>query len=990
MRQPLFRTVCLWTVLLFCALVQAQTASPYYAAPLQLTVDKAGAEATVGNVLCYSNRREFPNGNKNTVPDAATFDNTITDLKIGGSYNGDYWTFAVNAPEAGLYKFEFAAAHAKDGNHTLAVAQSADELSTMGETDENIAYTDVETLSIPNGNGNWHARLSLPVTMTLKQGLNCVKITFGGSSYCGNLDGLKVYRTYPPSPALSALTLGGKDILDDMDANDTYTINVPEGNPLPEVAATANELAEAEVEQATTGNMTATVKLYKKDGHELLKIYTVKYVYVGVATGYSFTWTTGDGTTDQTYVSSDGTYRAKRTATSNAAFSILGATNVYSDSRFKIKTGEKYALLVPANAKVESVTFASCYENYYNKDTNANTDSEWNPVTSGGTAGTFENGDASITTLRDIKVTFANHQAGTPIEFSVKKCAQTAFEKIIIAYSQINDHTLGYIGANTAEGEVKNVSGTLTLAFDREVSATSTAKVTIDNQPVRYQVKGSSLVAYYWDLTPSASHTLTLAANSVEDVFKNTYDKDIAVTFQTAAVQAVEMSEYDYVVASADELHTAVEAVNASNTAVDSPRKRIFVKNGDYVLDTTVKYENGQGKAAVTLTAHNVSIVGQSEDGVVLRSLCTNDGQGTAVLEVKGQNTYLQDLTLRTADFRTEQFLTDNTSYGRLLAVYVNGGQKTVMKHVTLQSNQDTYLCGHLGYHEDCTIHGTVDFIYAGGDNLFQNNTIVMENGGVIGAPATNTSQQWGLVFDACTIKAGNACYPEAGVTYEGYSLARPWQGEPRCYWLNTTMEILPADLGWRSMGDLITHFYEYNSMDKDGNKLDLSKRGNSPSSLNTYSPILTDAEAAEFNVHNILGGEDGWEPAKMTVQMAAPTVALSGNTLSWNSVENALGYVIYKDGEYLGNTTETTFEVPATAGAKYAVAAANAMGGLGEAAEAGTGVGIADNAIAETAVSSSAYYNAQGQHISAPAHGVTIRIDTMADGSRKVVKVNY
>lgn len=191
-------------------------------------------------------------------------------------------------------------------------------------------------------------------------------------------------------------------------------------------------------------------------------------------------------------------------------------------------------------------------------------------------------------------------------------------------------------------------------------------------------------------------------------------------------------------------------------------------------------------------------------------------------------------------------------SRGRLLAVYVNGGQKVIMKRVSLQSNQDTYLCGHRGYHEDCNIHGTVDFIYAGGDNFFLHNNIIMENGGVICAPSTNITQHWGLVFDSCTIKDGEV-FPEKA---SGYSLARPWQGEPRCYWLNTTMEILPSANGWRGMSKLVTHFYEYNSMDAKGNKLDLSKRGNSPSSINTYTPVLSDKEAEEFNVHNVLGGD--------------------------------------------------------------------------------------------------------------------------------------
>ena len=190
-------------------------------------------------------------------------------------------------------------------------------------------------------------------------------------------------------------------------------------------------------------------------------------------------------------------------------------------------------------------------------------------------------------------------------------------------------------------------------------------------------------------------------------------------------------------------------------------------------------------------------------------------------------------------------------------------------------------------------------------------------------------------------------------------------------------------------MSHVITHFYEYNSMDKDGKKLDLSKRGNCEGSLNTYSPILTDAEAAEFTAHNILGGEDGWEPAKMTEQMAATTATISGNTLSWNAVENALGYVVYKNGEFLANTTETTLDVADAANAEYTVAAANEMGGLGVAAKASLSTGITETVNAASVVSSE-YYNAQGQRIVTPMQGVVIRVDKMADGSKKIVKINF
>lgn len=37
----------------------------------------------------------------------------------------------------------------------------------------------------------------------------------------------------------------------------------------------------------------------------------------------------------------------------------------------------------------------------------------------------------------------------------------------------------------------------------------------------------------------------------------------------------------------------------------------------------------------------------------------------------------------------------------------------------------------------------------------------------------------------------------------------------------------------------------------------------------------------------------------------------------------------------------------------------------------------------------SSLYYNAQGQRILAPIHGIAIRVDRMADGSKKIVKLS-
>ncbi len=147
-----------------------------------------------------------------------------------------------------------------------------------------------------------------------------------------------------------------------------------------------------------------------------------------------FTWSTGEGTTDaneQKY--SDGSkYTYRRVATSNPLFKLLGTDKVYSDSRFKISTGKEYAVIVPSNVKVNKLVFKNCCENYYKKNSDTdNIDSEWDYIKSGDEKAVISN-DGKIESKQDITATFTNHQAGAPILFCVKKCAQVAYDAIEI------------------------------------------------------------------------------------------------------------------------------------------------------------------------------------------------------------------------------------------------------------------------------------------------------------------------------------------------------------------------------------------------------------------------------------------------------------------------------------------------------------------------------------------------------------------------------
>ena len=275
---------------------------------------------------------------------------------------------------------------------------------------------------------------------------------------------------------------------------------------------------------------------------------------------------------------------------------------------------------------------------------------------------------------------------------------------------------------------------------------------------------------------------------------------------------------YDYVVSTAAEFSEAVAAVNAANTSADAPRKTIFIKNGDYDF----------GSAEQRLTAYNVSLVGESRDGVVLHGL--RDGISNPVLNLRDRTGfYLQDLTVR-----------NDYDYGaselKGVAVAVYGGNKTAMRNVRMLSNQDTQVTGERAYFEDCEIHGTVDFICGGGSNYYYNTDLVLENrgGNCIAAPSTGGGLDFGYVFDSCTI----SCVEGSEAVVDGtYSLGRPWQNEPRIAYINTTMEVLPQAAGWASMAELPTHFFEYGSIDGDGEPVDLSGRTNSPSSTNAHNP---------------------------------------------------------------------------------------------------------------------------------------------------------
>ena len=384
----------------------------------------------------------------------------------------------------------------------------------------------------------------------------------------------------------------------------------------------------------------------------------------------------------------------------------------------------------------------------------------------------------------------------------------------------------------------------------------------------------------------------------------------------------------------AGSLLDVIDVVNGINANKDAARSFIFLPNGTYDLDATVK---------TAITGHNISIIGESEEGTVIvttpdRSI---EGLGKAdMFQLSGTNIYLQDLTLKNAlDYYGA--LSGGQAGGRA-AVIQDAGNRTIGKNVRMLSYQDTYYSSNAkqqAYWEDCDIHGTVDFICGGGDVRFQNTTISLEprnlngtGGRTVVAPTTNTN--FGYVFDNCKVV-------DLAEGKGDWNFGRTWQNTPITVYLNTTLDenaqktLVSSRWTQKGMNNKDPKIFgEFNTLDAAGNNI--TPATNVITSFGgTFETILSAEQAANYTYEKMFSenADNTWDPASLTKQVNAPAnLKTDGTTLTWDANSDAAYWVIFKNGDIAGVTTTSSYAVE-DASAEYSVRAANKMGGLGEAA---------------------------------------------------------
>jgi pectin methylesterase-like acyl-CoA thioesterase len=756
-------------------------------------------------------------------------------------------------------------------------------ITAKDDSDKEVAVTyasdSIYTIPVPAQNKNTY------LTFTLSPNEGCIAPKSVYTMRVFHIGDLKV----------SKVTIDGTEnvqLLDGLNGtgnNATYNDGIY--TTLPIVKATMIDGSEATVTNTYSGT-TAVYSLYSKTADEE-KTFTLNINNVHV-----YATTSKDTVVDLVYTS-EGRSDSKWT---NGLYTVTGGIDGNNNQCWKFKNGD-YTLSMPANIKVKQVTFVGARDHY-------NDTGYLSAFTSGDatvyipTKHGFDQGDGY-----NLIIVLDGHKAGTDMLFSFANVGQVLPSSVRLVVEKVAVTSAPILKNKTVTSTSNTNHCVVALSFDREMAA---GTATVGNKTVT--ADGGSSILYFpiWDLNYNTDYSFTAKAGDIKDIDGNSNAEDISINFKVGDRKIAEKAAYDFVISSTAEFTAALNSVCSSNSNENSARKTIFIKNGTYDF----------GSTQLKLDAYNISIIGESRNGVIIKGKTTGISDHTFDMGSK-TGTYIQDVTfLNDFDYGTGAF--------NGVAVALSGGKKAVLKNVRLLSDQDTYVTGERTYLDSCEIHGTVDFICGGGDIFFDKNSIVIENRGgcCLAAPSTSKGLKWGYVFNGCTIKAMDGA---SAVTDGSYSLGRPWQNEPRIYYLNTKMDVLPNDNGWAAMSNLATHFYEYNSMDASGNKIDLTKRGNSSTSTNKYTPILTDEEATQYNVRNVLGGSDSWAPIELTVQASAPTVSLNKNIISWNNDDQVRCYVIYKDGAYLTNQSGNSYTIPDDVNdANYTVYSTNIAGGLG------------------------------------------------------------
>ncbi len=275
---------------------------------------------------------------------------------------------------------------------------------------------------------------------------------------------------------------------------------------------------------------------------------------------------------------------------------------------------------------------------------------------------------------------------------------------------------------------------------------------------------------------------------------------------------------------------------------------------------------NGRYREKLTVDKPNITLIGESRDGVTLTFDATADTpdpdggtlgtRGSYTLRITAPDFRAEHLTIENAfDYRAN-LLRSASDPGKIkntqaVALHLDrGSDRAAFVDCVFSGWQDTvYVNAGRASFRQCIILGHTDFIFGAGVAVFEDCDIISRAGGYIAAPSTPPLQRYGLVFIGSRLgRESNAVKPNT------VALGRPWHPSsnpnvnPSAVYIDGNMDDHILVEGWTQMGGYgpeTARFFEYKSHGVGAVK-DPRRR------------VLTDEQASQYGINEVLAG---WKP---------------------------------------------------------------------------------------------------------------------------------
>jgi pectinesterase len=279
-----------------------------------------------------------------------------------------------------------------------------------------------------------------------------------------------------------------------------------------------------------------------------------------------------------------------------------------------------------------------------------------------------------------------------------------------------------------------------------------------------------------------------------------------------------------------------------------------------------IMIRNGRYHEKLSVDKPNITLLGESRDGVVLTFDATADTphpdggtygtRGSFTLRVTAPDFRAEHLTVENSfDFRANatRAANDPAKVKNTQAVALNldqGSDRARIIDCVLSGWQGT-LFANAGraYLRECIILGQIDFIFGAGTTVLDDCDIVSRGAGSITAPSTPPFQLYGFVFVGSRLgRESDAVKPNS------VALGRPWHPSsnpnvnPSAAFIDCNLDDHITLEAWAPMGGVgpeTARFFEYHDHGVGAVK-------------NPARRTLNDAEATRYAMSAVLGG---WKP---------------------------------------------------------------------------------------------------------------------------------